>query len=182
MHYVYFITDGEYIKIGISNNVKSRLSGLQTSNPKKLSLLSSIECPDSTYAGELERTLHERFSESRASGEWFKLDWETVQKKLGDTQQIVPIERREIPMPVRTIRTTQQEDNERVFTRRTGSEITQIRFNRLIEVDLADNYPPMKHFPNLGTDVLRPSRFMPKQWKQLQDPPTKISGLERTKP
>lgn len=33
--FVYFVSDGESIKIGKANNVKSRLSGLQTGHAKK---------------------------------------------------------------------------------------------------------------------------------------------------
>lgn len=65
--YVYFITDGEAIKIGKANNPKSRLSGLQTSHHKPLRILMTIPGDE-----EVERGLHSIFGEFRIRGEWFK--------------------------------------------------------------------------------------------------------------
>ena len=65
---IYFIqaVSGGPIKIGYAKNIWSRLGGLQTSHPEKLTVLGYIE-------GDLEteRSLHDRFAESRLSGEWF---------------------------------------------------------------------------------------------------------------
>ena len=66
---VYFITDGNYIKIGYTkNNSKKRLKQLQTSNANRLFLLGYIE-GDKT----VEKELHNKFSSSivRQNGEWF---------------------------------------------------------------------------------------------------------------
>ncbi len=65
--YVYFITDGEAIKIGKANNPRSRLSGLQTSHHKPLYILALMPGNEG-----LERTLHSRFYNFRIRGEWFK--------------------------------------------------------------------------------------------------------------
>lgn len=65
--YVYFITDGEAIKIGKANNPKSRLSGLQTSHHKPLAIISTM--PGGL---ELEREIHVIFDGFRLRGEWFK--------------------------------------------------------------------------------------------------------------
>ncbi|MEZ2132531.1 MULTISPECIES: GIY-YIG nuclease family protein [unclassified Sinorhizobium] len=65
--YVYFITDGEAIKIGKANNPKSRLSGLQTSHHKPLRILALIPGSEET-----ERALHWKFERHRIRGEWFK--------------------------------------------------------------------------------------------------------------
>lgn len=65
--YVYFITDGEAIKIGKANNPKSRLAGLQTSHHKPLRFLATMP-----GGSELERELHRVFSAYRIRGEWFK--------------------------------------------------------------------------------------------------------------
>lgn len=65
--FVYFITDGEAIKIGKANNPKSRLSGLQTSHHKPLRIIHL------TPGGEaFERELHFKFSHLRIRGEWFR--------------------------------------------------------------------------------------------------------------
>lgn len=66
---VYFITDGNYIKIGYTkNNVKKRLKQLQTSSPNKLFILGYIEGDKDT-----EKKIHKMFYNSiiRINGEWF---------------------------------------------------------------------------------------------------------------
>jgi hypothetical protein len=64
---VYFISDGDAIKIGHSIGTKGRLAGLQTANPKRLRLMGEIPgtCHD-------ERALHKRFAHLRLTGEWFQ--------------------------------------------------------------------------------------------------------------
>jgi Meiotically up-regulated gene 113 len=64
---VYFVRDGRSIKIGITNNVSSRLSSLQTGNPRQLKLLGSFK---GTARDEAE--LHDKFWRDRGLGEWFK--------------------------------------------------------------------------------------------------------------
>lgn len=64
--YVYFITDGEFIKIGISVNPWKRLSSIQTGHPKKLRIAAIFK-----GGREEEFQLHGRFAEYRAHGEWF---------------------------------------------------------------------------------------------------------------
>jgi hypothetical protein len=56
-----------FVKLGIAVDVDARLKSLQCSSPSKLHLLASRI---GTYADE--RTLHERFGEYRAEGEWFR--------------------------------------------------------------------------------------------------------------
>lgn len=46
--FVYFISDGEYVKIGKSTKPNTRLSNLQVGNPRKLSILYCLEVDDST--------------------------------------------------------------------------------------------------------------------------------------
>lgn len=60
----YFITDGEYVKIGITEDIEKRLSGIQTGNPKKIKLIHYIE-------GNKEYEYHRKFKKYRANGEWF---------------------------------------------------------------------------------------------------------------
>lgn len=64
--FVYFITDGEAIKIGKANNPKSRLSGLQTSHHKPLRILGLLPGDE-----RLEGMLHGRFRKYHIRGEWF---------------------------------------------------------------------------------------------------------------
>jgi len=63
--YVYAISDGKYIKVGISNNPKRRLKQLSTGHPKKLYLFGY-------FAGgrTLEQQLHIKFQKIRSNGEW----------------------------------------------------------------------------------------------------------------
>lgn len=65
--YVYFVSDGSSIKIGISVDPESRVASLQTSHPSRLVLLG-------TQKGDhqLERHLHARFCAYRQLGEWFQ--------------------------------------------------------------------------------------------------------------
>ena len=65
---IYFITDGNFTKIGVSNDVTRRLKELQTSNAKELSILKTIE---GEYV--LESKLHDFFSVYNVHGEWYKL-------------------------------------------------------------------------------------------------------------
>jgi len=61
----YFISDGDFIKIGESINVKSRLSNLQVANPKKLKLLLKTQLIS-------EKEAHKLFNIHQLNGEWFK--------------------------------------------------------------------------------------------------------------
>lgn len=67
---VYFITDGEYVKIGVSSCFVSRLKAIQTGNPKRLYLYAKNNCT-MNMARDMELKLHKMFSEYRTVGEWF---------------------------------------------------------------------------------------------------------------
>lgn len=60
----YFITDGTYVKIGITQDIQKRIAQIQTGNPKKLTLVHLID-------DDLERYYHDKFKKYRVSGEWF---------------------------------------------------------------------------------------------------------------
>jgi hypothetical protein len=64
---VYLVRAGNWIKIGWSRNVGARISQLQTGNADPIELIATI-----SGGRALERQLHERFADSRVSGEWFK--------------------------------------------------------------------------------------------------------------
>jgi hypothetical protein len=65
--YVYFVTDGEAIKIGKAHNPKKRLSGLQTSHYKPLRFLAILP-----GGYEYESHLHSLFRGKHIRGEWFE--------------------------------------------------------------------------------------------------------------
>lgn len=72
---VYFITDGNYIKIGKADDVGQRLIQLQTGNPNKLSILYSM-------IGEydLEKTIHDFYKDYRVEGEWFNIPLDNLSR------------------------------------------------------------------------------------------------------
>lgn len=74
-HYVYAISDGENIKIGMSNNVEKRLKSLQTSNSKDLVVVwkyyAGRQAKDAT---KIEKMLHRQCKPHHIRGEWFKME------------------------------------------------------------------------------------------------------------
>lgn len=65
---VYFVTDGEAIKIGHANNINRRIAELQTSQHFPLYFIGGLS------GGEHEeRLLHRRFALLRIRGEWFEI-------------------------------------------------------------------------------------------------------------
>lgn len=70
---VYFITDGELIKIGYSGAPEARLNDLQTHSGRELEILKTIP---GTY--EDEKRLHTQFGHLRVRGEWFQSDPELL--------------------------------------------------------------------------------------------------------
>lgn len=71
--FVYFISDGEFIKIGKSNNPKKRMSELQVGNARDLHLLFQIPTVSEKAAFEAEKMLHRVYRDYSANGEWFKI-------------------------------------------------------------------------------------------------------------
>ena len=71
--WVYFITDGQFVKIGIASNVKNRLRGIQTGNPRTCSVICAIPVRDENAARMLERALHGTYKPFSVSGEWFDI-------------------------------------------------------------------------------------------------------------
>jgi DNA-binding XRE family transcriptional regulator len=64
---IYFIKHTEYVKIGYTHDIHTRLSQLQISCPIKLSILGLIE-----GTVEDENTHHLKFKHLHSHGEWFK--------------------------------------------------------------------------------------------------------------
>lgn len=71
---VYFISDGEYTKIGIAASLPNRIKQLQTGNPRKLKALYIIEFETQRQALEIENKLHKYFADRQVSGEWFAIN------------------------------------------------------------------------------------------------------------
>lgn len=71
---VYFISDGEHVKIGVAHDPTERLQALQTANPKDLELLTTVEFESKGEAHSAEKMLHRRLAGHHIRGEWFRLD------------------------------------------------------------------------------------------------------------
>jgi len=70
--YIYLIrADNSLFKIGKTINPEDRFKSLQTLSPVPLALIHTVKTGDTMM---LEHELHERFSEKREQGEWFKLE------------------------------------------------------------------------------------------------------------
>lgn len=67
---IYFITDGEYVKIGTTKNLNKRLKALQTSNPKKLKVLYAFTT-DWPYT--IESGLHKNCKNKHVRCEWYDI-------------------------------------------------------------------------------------------------------------
>lgn len=70
---VYLLSNGIYMKIGITNDIKKRISTLQTANPTKIECISRYT-PTKTTALNIEQRIHEYFKNFRVCGEWFDIN------------------------------------------------------------------------------------------------------------
>lgn len=85
---VYFITDGNAIKIGYTQyfDAKQRIAQLQTANPRPLRVLGVR--PDGTP--ENERMLHRELRKYRLRGEWFDYTQPGVQQRIAHVLSFQP--------------------------------------------------------------------------------------------
>ncbi len=90
---VYIVTDGTgYGKIGVAENLDSRIKGLQTGNPRRIEKLKVIETNSRDGDFELEKRLHRRYKGAMVyingePTEWFLLD-EIQELVVGDKWQV----------------------------------------------------------------------------------------------
>lgn len=75
MSQVYFITDGEYTKIGHTVSPRDRLTSLQTGNPRTLTLIALFD-----GGVELESKFHRAFADRAIGGEWFALNASEIKR------------------------------------------------------------------------------------------------------
>ena len=83
---VYFIAENENgnygnlrVKIGISDNIQSRIRQLQTGSPYELKLMGWIESNNDRV---LEKQLHQKYASVNTHREWFELDAGDVFEEL----------------------------------------------------------------------------------------------------
>lgn len=83
--YLYLISESPAgpVKVGVSVNPASRLSSLQTGNPRPLKVLASYRFPVSEVY-EVEKMFHFDFIHSAILGEWFDLSEALVLDCMAD--------------------------------------------------------------------------------------------------
>lgn len=74
MQYLYLIKCQKYYKIGITKDVKGRLTKLQSGNPFDIELVARYEFPDMYSAYRVEQKFHKILNQYHVKGEWFELD------------------------------------------------------------------------------------------------------------
>lgn len=74
-HYLYAISNGQEIKLGMSSDVNKRLKALQTSSPSELVLLWKYYIANTPKdAIKIEKMMHRSCSQFHIRGEWFTMD------------------------------------------------------------------------------------------------------------
>lgn len=120
--YVYVITDGTFLKIGMANDVQKRLAQLQTGNPMALHLVRCYEFSNRADASKYERKLHLKYNNYRKNGEWFFIPYGTI-VGFGDPDDIVPGYKRYCSdIPFRERKAKKKKRNQQNHLRRTNYE------------------------------------------------------------
>ncbi len=73
LNVIYFLFDGQYVKIGKADNLTERLISLTTNNPRDIKILATITVGKNNIFKE-ERLAHEFFEKYKIKGEWFSED------------------------------------------------------------------------------------------------------------
>jgi hypothetical protein len=102
--YVYVMTAGEHVKIGLAEDVERRRLTLQGSNPLAVSVAATMLFKNFAVARSVERQLHAAFAEQRGYGEWFTvpeataalalMDYADMAFHLPEPPKAAPIERK----------------------------------------------------------------------------------------
>ena len=78
-HYLYLITtSNNETKIGISNDVERRFKALQSANPQKLILSTTIAYETEEQSRNVERALHKHFADKNIHYEWFDVSVDEI--------------------------------------------------------------------------------------------------------
>ena len=87
---VYFISDGEFTKIGRAKNCASRLSDLQVANGRELKLVGVINCESDDYLARLiEGNIHKWIpNKYHVRGEWFNLEVEQINYLIDNHKEL----------------------------------------------------------------------------------------------
>lgn len=71
--YVYFMSDGQYLKIGKAKDYKKRLSHIQIANARTIKIQYLIPVKDETCAFKIEGFLHRAYMSYQMNGEWYDI-------------------------------------------------------------------------------------------------------------
>lgn len=74
-NFVYFVSDGNRVKIGVTRDLVSRMVGLQCGNPNRLELIKLLKFDTYNDAQRVEKALHKKYDELRIKtheSEWFE--------------------------------------------------------------------------------------------------------------
>ena len=74
---IYILRGGDYVKVGIANDMEQRLKKLQTGNPFKLEILFITDLINNAF--DLELFILNKYKEKAMYGEWFKFSKEDIQ-------------------------------------------------------------------------------------------------------
>lgn len=77
---VYFISDGDFVKIGKTNDIKKRIKTLKTANPRELKIICLINCKNSLESNILESKIHKYFEKKNVSWEWYRIEQIDISK------------------------------------------------------------------------------------------------------
>lgn len=91
-HYVYLITDGKSVKIGVTVHPDRRLYELQHAHPYALEFFHIFKTANRKTAFSLEWYLHALFSNAKLRGEWYdkskiEENWEEAKAAVDDALQ-----------------------------------------------------------------------------------------------
>lgn len=85
--YVYFIEAfnnerRSHVKIGVSNNIESRIKELQCGNHLRLALMGKIKVESRVEVFKLESAIHSKLREFNSSGEWYFVTPKEIRKAI----------------------------------------------------------------------------------------------------
>lgn len=96
-YHLYVIHMEGHYKIGHTQNIEGRLSSIQTGSPFKADLLFSWGYNTSSESRGIEKQLHNRFSQQRVRGEWFKLSGEDLDELISFAPNEIGVKDVELP-------------------------------------------------------------------------------------
>lgn len=71
--FIYFITSGEFTKVGMTTDLQKRLLSFQAGNPHEMTLSHYRSVP-SSLANQVERLIHQKLGAHSVGREWFRIE------------------------------------------------------------------------------------------------------------